>query len=92
MSGQGDDLELVYADFTGDDGATRSVPHRVVRKTATRIYVNHERYRAESWREEARAYGVRTFVLDRAALERDGEVWCGARCETFYTRPYEARR
>jgi hypothetical protein len=87
--------ELVYTRFEGAWGLTQSAPHRVVGKTATRLYVGLEVFTPaapESGRprqEHGREEGGRTCALDRAALERDGGVWCGAQCETYYTRPYE---
>jgi hypothetical protein len=87
--------ELVYTRFEGAWGLTQSVPHRVVGKTASRLYVGLEVFAPVSpetgrtRQEHEREYRVRTCVLDRVALERDGEVWCGAQCATYYARPYE---
>jgi hypothetical protein len=87
--------ELVYTRFEGAWGLTQSAPHRVVGKTATRLYVALAVFApvspetGRSRQEHGREGGGRTGVLDRAALERDGEVWCGALCATYYARPYE---
>jgi hypothetical protein len=89
------EVELVYSDHCSDyDGAVSSVPHRVVKKTASRVYVDRELYRPDRWQDEVRKYGVRTFVLDRVALERDGQAW-GSRFHTrelYFTRSHEERR
>lgn len=87
--------ELVYTRFEGAWGLTQSAPHRVVGKTATRLYVGLEVFTPVSpeterpRQEHEHGVGGRTCALDLAALERDGEVWCGAQCETYYARPYE---
>ena len=66
--------------------------HRIVKRTPKRIFI--ERH---PWREgrstdvnSARFYGE-TISLDRAALERDGKVWCKSHRSTFYLSPEHPR-
>ena len=74
---------------------TSSIPHRVIKKTATRVYVDRESFvparQGVTWQERAARYPVRTFVLDRATLEREGEAYRPGRSwrELFYTVPFE---
>ena len=57
-----------------------------MRKTKKRVYVERD---SRSWRENERTYhDVRTVVLDRATLERDGDAYCRAERESYYTQPY----
>jgi len=91
--------EFVYTYADGDGTLTwnpgRSILWWVVRKTATTLYVNVEPFvpvfpqTGRTWQEYEREYGVRTFILDRVALERDGSVWCRAHRERYHLRPYE---
>jgi hypothetical protein len=84
-------VEYVYTDWTSDyDGRTGSSTHRIVKKTAKRVYVE---YRDNSWTEDGQTYSdVQTIVLDREELETKG--WARSRrwrLSWFYTTPYEAR-
>ena len=94
-------IELVYechryyGDFNDSDSIT---PHRIVKRTRTRIYVDCEPYREQStpkgnWTD----YLQQTFVLDRATFESTGKArrrsdgwWRG----DFYAHPdiYHAER
>ncbi len=66
------DVEYVYTDWESDySSACGSSPHRIVKKTAKRVYVE---YRDSSWTENDGFYqDVETFVLDRQELETKGE-------------------
>ena len=78
-AGMGADVqEFLYAD--------RSTPHRVVKKTASHVYVDIRPYRPD-WR----SFDVRTVRLDRAALERDGYAYSRVERDRFYTTPIEQR-
>jgi hypothetical protein len=88
--------ELVYTHHEGMWGIVGSIPHRMVKKTAARLYVSREIFTpvypktGRTWQEHERQYGVRTFILDRVALERDGKVTCrAAHYQTYYLRPFE---
>jgi hypothetical protein len=92
-------LAFVYAYHHSEmwELPTSSIPHRVVKKTATRVYVQADTFQAVdgrgvTWQEREATYGVgRTFVLGRADLERDGQAVTRRRRsrETYYARPYE---
>jgi hypothetical protein len=64
-------------------------PHRIVKKTKKRIYVEREPYRegmalAGDWRD----FVVDTFVLDREEFESTGKATGGSRWyNTYYTDP-----
>ncbi len=83
-----------YGDFEDSDTIT---PHRVVKRTKTRIYVDCEPYREHSipngdWTD----YRQQTFVLDRATFESTGKARrsnCWRRSD-FYAHPdiYHAER
>lgn len=88
-------MEFVYechdyvSDYPGDDGHCVT-PHRIVKRTKTRIYVEREpfrenvRYSDEWWR-----WHQPTFVLDRAEVEKTGKAR-GNRSrwyDTFYQSP-----
>lgn len=83
--------EYVYSDWTSDyDCSEGSTPHRIVKKTAKRVYVERSH---RSWKEGDQVfYDVPTFVLDRQELEATGEAWSRRRRGFFYTTPYEERR
>ena len=80
--------EFVYRHWTSDyDGAWKSTPHRILKKTAKRVYVV---WRHHSWEEDGHVlHDLRTLVLDRNDLETKGEAWNRRRKEFFYTSPYE---
>jgi hypothetical protein len=85
-------VEYVYTDYDSEyDFETRSTPHRIVKKTAKRVYVE---YRENSWTENGQTYhDVETLVLDRQELETKGQAsnrrqWW----HYFYTTPCELRR
>lgn len=82
--------EFVYSDWMSDyDFSNTSTPHRVVKKTAKRVYVED---RSRSWEEQGQVFhNVTTIVLDREELETKGEVWSRRHRELFYTTPYEVR-
>ncbi len=84
-------VEYVYTDWESDySSACGSHPHRIVKKTAKRVYVED---RNSSWTEDGSVFNdVETFVLDRQELETTGEasnrrLWW----KSFYTTPYGAR-
>lgn len=70
--------EYVYADCRPDQGDDFSIPHRVIKKTKSRVYVSRVWVGAPA-EEEA-------IVLDRAELENNGHAW-HRRHGTFYTTP-----
>ena len=90
-------LEFVYQHGINEyDGRDTWTPYRIVKKTASRVYVedaphyephepilNTANARAQrGWRR----YDVRTFTLDRLALERDGSAARrGKWWSTYYT-------
>ena len=94
-------IELVYechrycGDFNDSDSIT---PHRIVKRTRTRIYVDCEPHREHSspngdWTD----YQQRTFVLDRATFESTGKARRrsdGCWRSDFYAHPdiYHAER
>jgi len=80
--------EFVYRHWTSDyDGSWHSTPHRIMKKTAKRVYV---KWRHRSWEEDGQVYhDVKTIVLDRNDLETKGEAWNRRLKEFFYTSPYE---
>ena len=89
------ETEYLYVDYEGDytDG---SVAHRIIRKTAKRVYV--ARYGVNScneddqWEEDGQVYhDVETIALDRHQLESEGYA-TNKRCWFyFHTTPWEAR-
>jgi len=84
-------VEYVYTDWESDyDSSCGSSPHRIVKKTARRVYVED---RNSSWTENGDVFAdVETFVLDRKKLESTGEASNPRfRYETFYTTTYEER-
>jgi len=89
--------EYLYTDYESDwDGATHSTKHRIIKKTATRVYV--AMYPTGSCNEDDEFeengqvfHDVKTVVLDRHHLETLGyasntRCWC-----YFHTTPYEER-
>jgi hypothetical protein len=89
------EIEYLYVDYEGDytDG---SVAHRIIRKTAKRVFV--ARYGVNScneddkWEEDGQVYhDVETIALDRHQLETEGCA-TNKRCWFyFHTTPWEAR-
>lgn len=76
-------VEYLYKDELSDyDGHRESTPHRIVKKTAKRVYVE---YRVHTWTENGQTYqGVETLVLDRQELETTGR--CGGGSGRHSTR------
>lgn len=86
-------VEYVYSDWWSDyDGSRSSSKHRIVKKTAKRIYVEA---RSEKWEDDQGQpyYDVRTIALDRAEFEEHGEAFGGPRGnrQYYHDRPYEER-
>jgi hypothetical protein len=79
--------EFVYSESAGGESPTSSTAHRVVRKTATRLYVEYRGFSAE--RDLVGGLPEGTHVLDRAALERDGRASPRRRAGAYSSRPYE---
>jgi len=86
-------MEFLYCDWTSDyDGETKSAAHRILKKTAKKVFVDAESnsfhhtlygdWRDFAWR--------RTYALDRAKLERDGRVYTHQ--DAFYSKPIEERQ
>jgi hypothetical protein len=81
--------EFVYHDWDSDYGPSGSSAYRIVKKTATRVYIE--------WQQdvcvfEGREYcDVTTFVLDRQKLEDEGYAYSRHRGCFFYTTPYDVR-
>jgi hypothetical protein len=74
-------IEFVYTFFHGEDGEGHISPHRIIRRTRQRIFVNiHEYYDGNDF------YDGRTYALDRAQLEQTGLAKGNKRrwWETFY--------
>lgn len=67
--------EFLYTDCCSHyDGSWRNNRHRVVKKTAKRVFVERDSW---SWEEDGQTYhDVRTNVLDREELEREGSAYC----------------
>lgn len=83
--------EFVYSDYDSDyDGAWHSRKHRVVRKTARKVFVE---CRCDTWTEgDGQVFhDVKTFALDRAELESPEGVYSYQAREIFYTTPAEQR-
>ena len=95
-------LEFVYRRGTSEyDGRDTWTPYRIVKKTASRVYVedapHYEPHEPILNTANARAqrgwhrYDVRTFVLDRLGLERDGSARRrGKWWATYYTEAGKA--
>lgn len=86
-------VEYVYRDNYDGDG---SRPHRIVKKTAKKVFVDREPH---SERFEERLYGDwrdfafrRSIALDRQKLEKEGMAWSRAVRDYFYTSSWEERR
>lgn len=90
-------IEYLYTDYESDwDGATHSTKHRVIKKTAKKVYV--AKYPVGSCNEDDKFeedgqtfHDVKTVVLDRHHLEVLGyasntRCWC-----YFHTTPWEER-
>lgn len=73
--------EYVYRSWMCDEGFSHWSAHRIVKRTAKRVYV--ELY---SHGHPANKYG-KTFVLDRENLERDSSAWSYTRGDRFYLKP-----
>jgi hypothetical protein len=81
-------LEFVYTYSAGDDTAPKSsTAHRVVKKTATRLYVERRGFSTE--RDPPRDTTEGTRILDRAALERAGRVFHRRDYGAYFALPYE---
>ncbi len=83
--------EYVYSDVCLDyhDGIWASEPHRIVKKTLKRVYVERDTW---SWTEgENQYHDVETLALDREELERQGHTYSRRQRERFYLLPYEER-
>jgi hypothetical protein len=83
--------EYVYSDWTSDYDCTGgSTPHRIVKETAKRVYVERSHW---SWKKGEQVFhDVPTFVLDRRELESTGAAWSRRQRAYFHTTPYEERR
>jgi hypothetical protein len=67
-----------------------SAAYRIVKKTQRWVYVEDHSY---SWEENGQKYTeVKTFVLDRQKLEKDGYAYRRGDWNAFYTTPYEERQ
>ena len=91
------EVEYLYTDWESDyDGHHGSTKHRIVKKTAKRVYV--ARYSVGScnednkWEENGQVFhDIETVVLDRHKLETEGYA-SNRRCWSyFYTTPWEER-
>jgi len=82
--------EFLYTDYYSDyDGAPGSTRHRVVKKTARRVFIER---RCDSWREDGETYyDVQTIALDREELEREGCVYSRRGHDLFHTSPHDSR-
>lgn len=83
-------FECHIADSDYDSATTDAItPHRIVKRTKKRIYVERQHYREDSqpagnWRD----FVVDTFVLDREEFEASGKAKGGRRWyNTFYADP-----
>jgi hypothetical protein len=94
----GDDalpLEFAYRcywDYSEYDGHTYDViePHRIVKKTKKRLYVEHDEYDRAPSSGEWWDYDRRTFVLDRRKFETTGKANRSGRWQyhsTYYVDP-----
>jgi hypothetical protein len=89
------EIEYLYVDYEGDyiDG---SVAHRIIKKTANRVYVARYPVRSpnedDKWEEDGQTYhDVETIVLDRRKLETEGHAHSRRCHESFHTTPWETR-
>jgi hypothetical protein len=90
-------LEFLYRFHTSDyDGSTCAVPHRIVKKTAKRIYVEVKSYSTNTWKPPDQDpnreptwwdFNVRTTAVDRATLEREGCVRSAVLCGYLHVSP-----
>lgn len=75
-------LQFVYEQCSTDEGRSWWQAYRIVRRTPTRVYVDDRPYRPEVQSDP----DVRTFILDRVELERDGSA--SARSQGWWRGPY----
>lgn len=79
--------ELIYSHGSSDQGRDFAVPHRVIKRTKTRIYVDLEIH-SEASRADWDQYPAsrHCFTLDRATFESEGRAYGRrhGRLETFY--------
>ena len=88
-------VEYLYTDYDGvySDG---SAAHRIIKKTAKRVYV--ARYPVNScneddeWEEGGQVFhDIQTVVLDRHQLETEGYATSSGHWNLYYTTPWEER-
>lgn len=89
------EVEYLYTDYEGDY-SEGSLKHRILKKTAKRVYV--ARYSVtdcqedDKWEEDGQVFhDVRTVVLDRQQLETEGCATSKRHWNMFYTTPREER-
>ena len=82
--------EYLYSDtFSDFANEWSSQPHRIVKKTPKRVYIERETW---SWTEGDHQYhDVEMLALDREELERDGCTYSRRRGFHFYLLPIEER-
>ena len=91
-------IEYLYTDWESDyDGHKSSSKHRIIKKTAKRVYVAE--YSIDSWNEDEKweengqtFHDVKTIALDRHQLETQGHASSRRHYSFFYTTPCEERR
>lgn len=82
-------LEFVWRWSSGDgDFPDRWFAHQIMRRTATRVFVDHDIYRVD----RTRRTDVYTFAIDRAVLERDGYAFSKRFHGIVYSEEGRARR
>ncbi len=92
-------VEFVYHEFySNEDGEFRYYPHRVIKRTAKRVFIDSEAY-DESWSaRRAKTFAehpeyMETITVDRSELEQTGKASTDARgnWKTFYLTPPEPK-
>jgi hypothetical protein len=89
------EIEYLYTDYEGDY-SIGTFKHRIVKKTAKRVYV--ARYSVNSCNEDDKFeedgqifHDVKTIALDRQKLETEGYVSNSRHWSVFFTTPWEER-
>lgn len=84
-------LEFLYTSWTDEyDGRLHSSPHRIVKRTARRVYVERDRYQPDA-HQCPDTYDVQMITLDRVTLERNGGAWSQSSREYYATTPVDER-
>ncbi len=92
------EIEYLYTDWESDfDGHQSSSKHRIIKKTAKRVYVAQHSIGScnedDKWEENGQTFhDIKTIALDRHQLETQGYASSRRHYSFFYTTPCEERR